>query len=190
MAKGWVPAAPIVRSFVAAVSSTWRRRERSCPAAWAVFEHGLVEISSTDSISSGLISPAGAPSSIVSIALTSSSDPASRIISSSSIPIVYGWPVNWCCMRRSLTAVVPVDWAARFIDGNEEVGNGSGIRRKALRPRVRPPGLISEEDVRNRGRSLARGDRDDFFGQAADLRGHAEGGRAGPGRIRRRGPGG
>ena len=61
-----------------------------------MFAHGSVEISSTDSISSGLISPVGAASSIVSIALTSSSDSASRIISSSSIPIVYAGPWKWC----------------------------------------------------------------------------------------------
>ncbi len=53
-----------------------------------MFSHGAVEISSTDSISSGLISPAGAGSSIASIALTSWSDSASRIINSSSIPSV------------------------------------------------------------------------------------------------------
>ena len=58
------------------------RRPRRCP------RHGSVEISSTDSISSGLISPSVAGSSIDSIALTSSSVSASRIISSSSMPIV------------------------------------------------------------------------------------------------------
>ena len=59
-----------------------------------MFAQGSVAISSTDSISSGLISPDGAGSIMLSIALTSSSDSASRIISSSSMPIVYGGPVK------------------------------------------------------------------------------------------------
>ena len=58
------------------------------------FAQGSVEISSTDSISSGLISPDGAGSIMLSIALTSSSDSASRIINSSSMPTVYGGPLN------------------------------------------------------------------------------------------------
>ena len=74
IANGWVPAAPIASPLAAAVWITWRRSARSCSPASAVFAHGSVEISSTDSISSGLISPAGAGSSIDSIALTSSSD--------------------------------------------------------------------------------------------------------------------
>ncbi len=41
------------------------------PEASAVFASGVVEISSTDSMSSGLISPSGASSSSDSIALTS-----------------------------------------------------------------------------------------------------------------------
>jgi hypothetical protein len=53
-----------------------------------VFSHGSVEISRTDSISSGLISPASDGSSIDSIAFSSSSDSPLRIISSSSIPMV------------------------------------------------------------------------------------------------------
>src|SRR5580700_12144937 len=85
-----------------AVSRTWARSARSCSPASAVFRHGSVETSSTDSISSGLISPtAGAGSSMLSIALTSSSESASRIISSSSIPIVYGSPWNlWSIGRQ------------------------------------------------------------------------------------------
>ena len=55
----------------------------------AVSAQGVVAISSTDSISSGLTSPVGGPrSSSVSIALTSSSVSASTIISSSSMPSV------------------------------------------------------------------------------------------------------
>ena len=50
--------------------------------------HGSVAISSTDSISSGLMSPFGAPWSIDSIMLTRSNVSASQIISSSSMPIV------------------------------------------------------------------------------------------------------
>src|SRR6202008_4758614 len=80
----------------AAVSRTWARSARSCSPASAVFRHGSVETSSTDSISSGLISPTGgAGSSRLSIALPSSSESASRIISSSSIPIVYGASRTW-----------------------------------------------------------------------------------------------
>jgi hypothetical protein len=47
-----------------------------------------VEISSTDSMSSGLISPEADSSSSDSMAFTRSSEPASRIISSSSMPSV------------------------------------------------------------------------------------------------------
>ena len=80
------------------------RSARSCAPASAVFAHGSVEISSTDSISSGLISPGGAGSSSVSIALTRSSDSASRIISSSSMPIVYAGPVKLCSIARQRSA--------------------------------------------------------------------------------------
>src|SRR5580704_13199824 len=92
----------------AAVSRTWARSARSCSPASAVFRHGSVETSSTDSISSGLISPtAGAGSSMLSIALTSSSESASRIISSSSTPIVNGAPRAWnLCSIRGQASVV------------------------------------------------------------------------------------
>src|SRR5262249_33120187 len=76
------------------ISITWVRRARSCSPACAVPGSGWVEISSTDSISSGLISPAGGSASIDSIALTRSSDSASRIISSSSMPSVYFGPTK------------------------------------------------------------------------------------------------
>ena len=72
MAKGCVPADPIARLRCAAVSRTWRRSERSWMPASTVLLHGRVAISSTDSMSSGLISPAGASSSSDSIALTRS----------------------------------------------------------------------------------------------------------------------
>ena len=97
-----MPADPIAIPLAAAVAATWLRSARSCSPASVVFAHGSVETSSTDSISSGLISPDGAGSSMLSIALTSSSDSASRIISSSSIPIVYAGPVNRCSTARSL----------------------------------------------------------------------------------------
>src|SRR5437588_6784357 len=61
-----------------------------------MFGHGSVETSSTDSISSGLISPEDDGSSRVSIALTSSSESASRIMSSSSMPMVKGGPPKQC----------------------------------------------------------------------------------------------
>ena len=88
------------QEMVEAVAATWRRRAVSWPPASSMLAHGSVEISSTDSISSGLISPAGAGSSIASIALTSSSDSASRIISSSSIPSVYACPEKRCSTGR------------------------------------------------------------------------------------------
>src|SRR4051794_3717398 len=62
--------------------------------------HGLVEISSTDSMSSGLISPSGESSSRSSIALTSAYVSGSRIISSSSMPTVYAGPLNFASMWR------------------------------------------------------------------------------------------
>ena len=92
MANGSVPAAPMARPFSSATSRTSRRRPRSCSPASAVVRHGWVAISSTDSISSGLTSPVSssgvADSSIVSIELESSRVSASRIMSSSSMPIV------------------------------------------------------------------------------------------------------
>ena len=96
-----MPAEPIARLLgPGGLDDLAPRSARSCSPAWAVFGHGSVETSSTDSISSGLISPDGAGSSSDSIALTSSSDSASRIISSSSIPIVYAGPLNSCSTRR------------------------------------------------------------------------------------------
>ena len=88
MAKGCVPAEPIARPRARAVAITWSRRPRNCTPASRVLRAGLVEISSTDSMSSGLISPSGASSRSSSIALTRSSPSRSRIINSSSIPIV------------------------------------------------------------------------------------------------------
>src|SRR3954466_6001010 len=61
--------------------------------------HGFVEISSTDSISSGLISPWGVSSTRSSIALASAYVEGSRIISSSSMPTVYAGPLNFGSMR-------------------------------------------------------------------------------------------
>src|SRR5437588_119322 len=178
MANGWVPAAPMASPLVAAVWITWRRSERSCSPASAVFPHGWVEISSTDSISSGLISPVVAGSSSDSIALTSSSDWPSRIISSSSIPIVYAGPVKRWSTRRSLTVAVLVDWAAatrneaRAGHRHPKSGgsDGSWVRRQAVHPRVRPSGVLPEEDVRDRERPYPRGDREDLVLQTADLR--------------------
>src|SRR3954471_11428318 len=100
MANGCVPAEPIVSPRLAALSRTWRRNERSCSPASTVFRHGLVAISSTDSMSSGLISPCVASSSRDSIALTSSRESRSTIMSSSSMPIVKAGPVKWCSMGR------------------------------------------------------------------------------------------
>src|SRR3954447_25115295 len=60
--------------------------------------HGFVDTSSTDSMSSGLISPCGESSCRRSMALTSSSVSWSRIISSSSIPTVYAGPLNFGSM--------------------------------------------------------------------------------------------
>ena len=84
-----VPAEPIARPFEFAVSWTLRRSSRSWSPASRVFLHGVVEISSTDSMSSGLTSPSPPYSSrSASIELDSASVRSSRIISSSSIPSV------------------------------------------------------------------------------------------------------
>ena len=83
-----MPAEPIAIPFEIAVAHTCWRSARSCSPASGTVAHGSVETSSTDSISSGLISPRGAGSSIASIALTRSKDWPSTIISSSSMPIV------------------------------------------------------------------------------------------------------
>ena len=102
IAKGWVPAAPIASPLSRAVSHTRARRSRSWRPASTVSRQGVVAISSTDSISSGLTSPVssslGEASSIASIMLVSSRVSASRIISSSSMPIVKLGPVNRCSM--------------------------------------------------------------------------------------------
>jgi hypothetical protein len=78
LANGCVPAEPIARPRAAAVSRTFLRSERSWSPASSTSPHGFVAISSTDSMSSGLISPssrstfaAPASSSRDSIALTS-----------------------------------------------------------------------------------------------------------------------
>ena len=71
IANGCVPAEPMHSPRPEAVSRTWWRSARSWRPASAVFASGVVEISSTDSMSSGLISPSGASSSSDSIALTS-----------------------------------------------------------------------------------------------------------------------
>ena len=69
MANGCVPAEPIASPLAFAVRQTRRRRARSWSPASRVFAHGFVEISSTDSMSSGLISPSAPSSRSCSIAL-------------------------------------------------------------------------------------------------------------------------
>src|SRR4051812_25817059 len=100
MANGWVPAAPMARPMSEATCCTWRRSARSCMPASRVFWHGVVAISHTDSMSSGLTSPSvetsARASSSPSIELASSSVSRSTIMSSSSIPRVYEGPVNRC----------------------------------------------------------------------------------------------
>ena len=89
-ANGWVPEEPISLSRRPAASATERRSARSCSPAARVSGCGSVAISSTGSSSSGLTWSSSPPcsSSTSSIALASASDSESRIISSSSIPIV------------------------------------------------------------------------------------------------------
>src|SRR4051812_35637934 len=101
IANGCVPADPIRRPRRPAASATPRRSaRRSWPAARA-FGCGVVAISRTDSSSSGLtLSPSPYSSSTVSIALVSDNDSESRIISSSSIPIVKLGPVNFGSIGR------------------------------------------------------------------------------------------
>src|SRR5438477_4597365 len=79
---------------------TWLRRARSWAPASEALAQGSVETSSTDSINSGLISPAAAGSRKSSIALTSSSISESRIISSSSMPSVNAGARKRCSTRR------------------------------------------------------------------------------------------
>lgn len=97
-----MPAEPIARPCSEAVPITWARSARSWPPACAMLAQGSVAISSTDSISSGLISPAGDSSSSVSMALTRSNDSASRIIISSSMPMVKAGPSKWWRTGRRL----------------------------------------------------------------------------------------
>ena len=68
--------------------------------------------------------------------------------------------------------------------------NGTRLRRHALHPGFRPSRVVPEEDVRNRGRPHARGDRPDRGREAPDLRGHAQGHGAGPRAGHERGSGG
>ena len=56
--------------------------------------------------------------------------------------------------------------------------HGPRLRRQAVHPGLRPPRVVPEEDVRDRGRSDGGGDQDHLRRQEADLRGHGEGGRA------------
>ena len=101
-----MPAEPTARPSSAATACTVRRRPRSCAPASATPEHGLVAISQTDSISSGLTSPSApvssSASSSASIELVSSSVSESTIISSSSMPIVNGGPVKECSTARNI----------------------------------------------------------------------------------------
>src|SRR3954454_8302106 len=105
MANGWVPAAPMARPMSEATCCTWRRSARSCMPASRVFRHGVVAISHTDSISSGLTSPSvetsARASSSPSIEFESSSVSRSTIMSSSSIPRVYEGPVNRCSTAKA-----------------------------------------------------------------------------------------
>src|SRR3954447_16460514 len=100
MAHGRVSAGPSRIPCSAAMSRTWRRRLASWMAASSRSLHGSVAISSTDSMSSGLIEPSGASSRSDSIALTRSSVSGSTIISSSSTPRVKSGPLNRCSMAR------------------------------------------------------------------------------------------
>src|SRR5215207_5347197 len=115
IANGCVPADAIVRLRRAAFSRTSERRLRSWAPASCVFLHGSVAISRTDSMSSGLISPSPgcSSSSSASMAFVSSSDSASRIMSSSSIPMVKLGPVNLCSMTAP--PYPGVDWTAHQI---------------------------------------------------------------------------
>ena len=84
-----------------AASLTPRRSSRSWRPAAAVFGCGLVAISSTGSSSSGLTSSVSPySSSTASIAFASANVSESRIISSSSIPIVKLGPVNFGSIGR------------------------------------------------------------------------------------------
>ena len=133
-----------------------RRSARSCsPAAARVrvrgggdLEHRLEQL--------GLDLARRPPysSSTASIALASANVSASRIISSSSMPIVKLGPVNFGSIGR-------VQYEASQADTTFEPGeahHGARLRRQALHPRLRPPGLVPEEDVRDRGRARRRGD--------------------------------
>src|SRR3954469_15240566 len=101
IANGCVPAEPIRSPLAAAMSLTWRRRLISWRAQCSRLRHGSVAISRTDSMSSGLIAPSGAPSRSDSIALTRSRVSGSTIMSSSSTPRVKSGPLNRCSMARA-----------------------------------------------------------------------------------------
>src|SRR3954452_17971321 len=84
----------------AASATSWRSRRSSRPAA-AVSGCGVVAISSTDSSSSGLtLSSSPYSSRTASIALARANVSESRIISSSSIPIVKLGPANFGSIGR------------------------------------------------------------------------------------------
>jgi hypothetical protein len=88
MANGCVPAEPMVSPRRSAAVRAWARRARSCSPVCAASDAGFVAISSTDSCSSGLISPSSWSSISDSIALTRSYVSPSTIMSSSSTPSV------------------------------------------------------------------------------------------------------
>ena len=104
-----MPAEPTARPSSAATACTVRRRPRSWAPASATPLQGLVAISQTDSISSGLTSPSAPVSASASrsgsIEFESSSVSESTIMSSSSIPIVNGGPVKECSTGRNVQAV-------------------------------------------------------------------------------------
>src|SRR5215216_5772991 len=80
-------------------SATHLRRSASCLPAAPTSGHGSVATSSTDCISSGLTCPvrsSGTAARIASISCARSRPSASRIISSSSTPMVKGGPMNSC----------------------------------------------------------------------------------------------
>jgi hypothetical protein len=103
-ANGWVPAEPIARPCCCATWFTVRRRARSWTPASTVLRTGVVAISQTDSISSGLTSPSVGMSlrseSSDSMEFERSSVSSSTIMSSSSIPRVKEGPENRCSIAR------------------------------------------------------------------------------------------
>ena len=121
---------------------------RSSAPASGVSRQGLVATSSTDSMSSGFTCPSASDtaSSIVSIEFDSSSVSASRIMSSSSMPMVYAGPVNRCSTRGIVSS-----W-------NFEQGGGPQWRSattascSSWRSTI---AALPEEVVRDRGRTDA-----------------------------------